>query len=184
MRRLILPVLMAALMATPATAQLASPVRVGVLTDETGPYADAGGAGSVAAARLAAADMGGMIDGQPIEIVHGDTLNKPDVASTIARRWFDTDGVSAVVDLPVTPIALAVQQLAREKNRTVMITGAAISEFTSKLCSRVSSHWADDTHASPLRRRAPCWTMAARAGSSSQSTWPSARPCNRPPLPS
>jgi branched-chain amino acid transport system substrate-binding protein len=147
MRHLLFQILVAATFATPAMAQLTSPIRVGVLTDETGPYADAGGAGSVAAARMAAADMGGTIAGQPIEIVHGDTLNKPDVASTIARRWFDTDGVSAVVDLPVTPIALAVQQLAREKNRTVMITGAAISEFTSKLCSPVSSHWADDTHA-------------------------------------
>ncbi len=149
MRHLLLPLLLAATVSAPlvASAQLTSPIRIGVLTDETGPYADAGGVGSVAAARMAAADMGGMIAGQPIEIVHGDTLNKPDVASTIARRWFDTEGVSAVVDLPVTPIALAVQQLAREKNRTVMITGAAISEFTAKLCSPVSSHWADDTHA-------------------------------------
>ncbi len=96
---------------------------------------------------MAVADFGGTLDGHPIEIVHADTQNKPDVASTIARRWFDTEGVQAVVDLPVTPVALAVQQLAKEKNRTVMITAAAISEFTSKLCSPVSTHWADDTHA-------------------------------------
>ncbi len=118
-----------------------------MLTDESGPYADTGGPGSVAAARMAVADFGGTLDGHPIEIVHADTQNKPDVASTIARRWFDEEGVCAVVDLPVTPVALAVQQLAKEKNRTVMITAAAISEFTSKLCSPVSSHWADDTHA-------------------------------------
>ncbi len=147
MKHLLLQCLLLCAAAAPALAQLPATIRVGVLSDETGPYADSGGLGSVAAARLAAADAGGSIDGHPIEIVHGDTLNKPDVASTIARRWFDTDGVGAVVDLPVTPVALAVQQLARDKGRTVMIAGAAISEFTSKLCSPISSHWADDTHA-------------------------------------
>ena len=130
----------------PAWAQLPDTIRIGVLTDETGPYADTGGRGSVVAARMAVADFG-PLEGHKIEIVDADTQNKPDVASTIARRWFDTDGVSAIVDLPVTPIALAVQQLAKDKNRTVMITAAAISEFTAKLCSPVSTHWADDTHA-------------------------------------
>ncbi len=150
MKRLLLAAaLLAALpaVAQQSGAQLPDTIRIGVLTDESGPYADTGGPGSVAAARMAVADFGGTLDGHPIEIVHADTLNKPDVASAIARRWFDTDGVQAVVDLPVTPVALAVQQLAKEKNRTVMITAAAISEFTSKLCSPVSTHWADDTHA-------------------------------------
>lgn len=122
-------------------------VRIGVLTDESGPYADSAGPGSILAARMAAEDRGGTVRGARIEIVHGDTQNKPDVAAAIARRWFDSEGVDAIVDLPVTPIALAVQQIAREKNRTVMITAAAISEFTSKFCSPVSTHWADDTHA-------------------------------------
>ena len=139
--------LAAILAASPVLAQGVAPVRIGVLTDESGPYADTGGPGSVAAARMAVADFGGTLGGAPVEIVHADTQNKPDVASTIARRWFDTEGVQAVVDLPVTPVALAVQQLAKEKNRTVMITAAAISEFTSKFCSPVSTHWADDTHA-------------------------------------
>ena len=147
MKRLLSACLLLFAVTTHALAQLPDTIRVGVLSDESGPYADSGGPGSVTAARMAAADAGGSIDGRRIEIVHADTLNKPDVASTIARRWFDTDGVGAVVDLPVTPIALAVQQLARDKNRTVMIAGAAISEFTAKLCSPVSSHWADDTHA-------------------------------------
>ena len=145
MRRLLLACLLLA--ALPARAQLPDPIRIGVLTDESGPYADTGGPGSVTAARMAVADFGGSLDGHRIEIVHADTQNKPDVASTVARRWFDEGGVSAVVDLPVTPVALAVQQLAKEKDRTVMITAAAISEFTSKLCSPVSTHWADDTHA-------------------------------------
>ena len=131
--------------ARPGLAQ-ADPVRVGVLTDETGPYADSGGAGSVAAARMAVRDAGATVLGHPVEIVHADTQNKPDVAGTVARQWYDT-GVDAIIDLPVTPVAASVQQIAREKGRTVMITAAAVTEFTSKNCSPVSSHWADDTHA-------------------------------------
>ncbi|HMN70499.1 MAG TPA: ABC transporter substrate-binding protein [Rhodoblastus sp.] len=133
--------------AAPAPAQTAAPLRIGVLTDESGPYADSAGPGSVLAAEMAVADFGGSVKGRKIEIVHADTQNKPDVASTIARRWFDTENVSAIVDLPVTPIAAAVQQLAKEKSRTVMITASATSDFTSKWCSPVSTHWADDSHA-------------------------------------
>jgi branched-chain amino acid transport system substrate-binding protein len=124
----------------------AAPVRIAVLTDENGPYADSGGPGCVAAARMAAQDFGGSVLGRPVEILHGDTQNKPDVAASIARGWYD-QGVDAVMDLPITPVALAVQQVAKEKGRTVMITASAISEFTSKFCSPTSSHWADDTHA-------------------------------------
>ncbi len=130
-----------------ASAQNAAPLRIGVLTDESGPYADSSGPGSILAAEMAVADFGGAVKGRRIEIVHADTQNKPDVASSIARRWFDTEGVNAIVDLPVTPIAAAVQQLAKEKNRTAMITASATSDFTSKWCSAVSTHWADDSHA-------------------------------------
>jgi branched-chain amino acid transport system substrate-binding protein len=136
----------ALLAAAPALAQNA-PLKIGVLTDESGPYADSSGPGSILAAEMAAADFGGSVKGRKIEIVHADTQNKPDVASAIARRWFDTEGVNAVVDLPVTPIAAAVQALAKEKNRTVMITASATSDFTAKWCSPVSTHWADDSHA-------------------------------------
>ena len=129
-----------------ARAQAAAPIRIGVLTDESGPYASSGGAGSIAAARLAAAEFGPTVHGLPIEIIHADTQNKPDVAGAIARQWYD-DGVDAITDLPVTPVALAVQQIAREKARTVMITAAAVTEFTSKFCGPTSTHWADDTHA-------------------------------------
>ena len=132
----------------PSLAQISDGVvRIGVLTDESGPYADSAGPGSVTAARMAVEDFGGLVRGQPVEILHADTQNKPDVASTVARRWFDSEKVDAVVDLPVTPIALAVQELAKQKNRTVMITASAATEFTSKFCSPISSHWADDTHA-------------------------------------
>lgn len=121
-------------------------IRIGVLTDENGPYADSGGAGSIIAARMAAQDAGGTVLGRRVDIIHADTQNKPDIAAGIARQWYD-GGVDAITDLPVTPVAAAVQQIAREKGRTVMITAAAITAFTGKLCSPVSSHWADDTHA-------------------------------------
>ena len=130
----------------PAKAQQ-PPLKVGVLSDLSGPYADSGGPGSVLAAQMAAQDFGGTVNGRKIEIVAGDTLNKPDVAASIARRWFDTEGISAIVDLPVTPVAFAVQALARQANKTVLITASATSDFTSKACSPQSTHWADDTHA-------------------------------------
>ena len=129
-----------------ARAAATGAVRVGVLTDSSGPYSDSGGAGSVAAANMAMQDFGATVLGRPIEVITADTQNKPDIAGALARRWYD-DGVDAIIDLPVTPIAAAVQQIAREKGRTVMITAAAVSEFTSKSCAPVSSHWADDTHA-------------------------------------
>lgn len=139
-------VLGGAAMAITAPAFAADPVRIAVLTDENGPYTDSGGAGNITAARMAVQDFGGVVLGRKIEILHADTQNKPDVAGSIARAWYDS-GVDAIIDLPVTPVAAAVQQVAREKGRTVMITAAAVSEFTSKNCAPTSSHWADDTHA-------------------------------------
>lgn len=139
-------VLGGAAMAAAAPAWAADAVRIAVLTDENGPYTDSGGAGNITAARMAVQDFGGVVLGRKVEILHADTQNKPDVASSIARAWYDS-GVDAIIDLPVTPVAAAVQQVAREKGRTVMITAAAITEFTSKYCAPVSSHWADDTHA-------------------------------------
>ncbi len=137
----------AALALAPPLAAQPRPLRIGVLTDETGPYADSGGAGSVVAARLAAADAGATVLGRPVEIVHADHQNRPDIAAAIARRWYDTEGVDAITDLPVTAIALAVLQVARERRRTVMITAAATSDITAKYCTPTSTHWADDTHA-------------------------------------
>ncbi|WP_375459231.1 ABC transporter substrate-binding protein [uncultured Enterovirga sp.] len=131
-----------------ASAQISDDmVRIGVLTDLSGPYADSGGKGSVAAAEMAVKDFGGSVRGKKVEIISADHQNKPDIASTTARRWFDTERVDAVIDLPVTAIALAAQQVAKEKGRTVMITAAATSDFTAKLCNPTSSHWTDDTQA-------------------------------------
>ncbi len=130
-----------------ARAQADGPVRIGVLTDENGPYADSAGSGSLLAAQMAVADFGGEVLGRKIEILHADTQNKPDIASAVASQWYDTDGVDMITDLPVTPIAAAVQQIAARAKKTVIITAAAASEFTSKSCSPTSIHWADDTHA-------------------------------------
>ncbi len=130
-----------------ARAQAPGPIRIGVLTDESGPYADSAGGGSVLAAQMAVADFGPTVLGQKIEILHADTQNKPDIASAIARSWYGAEGVDMIIDLPVTPIAAAVQQIAAQARKTVIITAAAASEFTSKSCSPTSIHWADDTHA-------------------------------------
>jgi branched-chain amino acid transport system substrate-binding protein len=148
MRRLSALAALGLLLSTPAFAQFAQDtVKIGVLTDEAGPYADSAGPGSILAAEMAVADFGGKVKSHEVKIIHGDTGNKPDVAASVARRWFDTEGVSAVVDLPVTPVAFAVQDIAIQKKKTVMITAAATTDFTAKRCNVVSTHWADDNHA-------------------------------------
>ena len=131
----------------PAWAADQPPLKLGILTDASGPYADSGGPGSVVAAQMAAQDFGGEVLGRRIEVILGDTLNKPDVASAVARRWFDVEGVSAILDLPVSPVAFAAQAVARDKNRTVMITAGATTAITDKFCAIGSSHWADDSYA-------------------------------------
>lgn len=136
----------AATLAAGRPARAADAVRIGMLGDLSGPYSDSSGPGAVLAAQMAAKDFGGTVLGLPIEILGGDTQNKPDAAGTLARQWYD-QGVDAITDLPVTPVAAAVLQVAREKSRTVMINGAAVTDFTSRLCAPVSTHWADDTTA-------------------------------------
>ena len=102
----------------PNTAQSADDViRIGILNDQSALYADFGGKSSVDAARMAAEDFGGKVLGKSIEILSADHLNKPDMASAIARRWFDVDGVGAVADLTNSAVALAVQQIARTRER-------------------------------------------------------------------
>jgi branched-chain amino acid transport system substrate-binding protein len=131
----------------PRLARAAQPdaITIGVLNDQTGPYSDSGGPGSVVSARMAVKDFGGSVLGKKIEVVSADTRNKPDIAAAIAREWYDS-GVDVIADLPVTPIAAAVQQIAREKGRSVMIGAAVVNDFTNKTCAPVSTHWADDTH--------------------------------------
>ncbi len=123
----------------------AKAVKIGVLTDMSGIVADATGAGSVVAAQLAVEDVGGTVLGQPVEIVSADDQLKPDVAGAIARRWFDQEHVDAVVDLVVTSIALAVQQLGRDKNKIVLITGAGSQVLLGTNCTPTSFIWVFDT---------------------------------------
>jgi branched-chain amino acid transport system substrate-binding protein len=120
--------------------------RIGILNDQSGPYADFGGKTSVDAARMAAEDFGGKVRGKSIEIIIGDHQNKPDVASAIARRWFDVDGVSAVAELTNSAVALAVQQIAKEKGKITLFTGPATTRLTNEDCSPTGFHWAFDTY--------------------------------------
>ncbi|HEX3522637.1 MAG TPA: ABC transporter substrate-binding protein [Stellaceae bacterium] len=133
-------------LAAPAVADISGDVvKIGVLNDMSGLYADIGGAGSVEAARMAIADFGGVVNGKKIELISADHQNKPDVGSAIATQWFDNDGVDAIVDVPTSSVALAVQQVARSKNKVFLISGAAASDLTGKACSPTSIHWTYDT---------------------------------------
>ena len=121
-------------------------VRIGILNDQSGPYADFGGKTSVDAARMAVEDFGGKVLGKSIEIVVGDHQNKPDVASGLARRWFDVDGVSAIAELTNSAVALAVQQIAKEQGKITLFTGPATTRLTNEDCSPTGFHWAFDTY--------------------------------------
>ncbi|WP_448207366.1 ABC transporter substrate-binding protein [Azospirillum sp. sgz302134] len=123
------------------------PVKIGVLVDEQGFASDIGGTGATLAAKMAVEEFGGSVLGRPIEVVSADMQNKPDVASNIVRRWFDLDGVDMVTDIPVSSVALAVQAVAREKKRVLMISAATTTELTNAQCSPYTIHWADDTNA-------------------------------------
>ena len=122
------------------------PVRLGVLTDETGIYASAGGPGNVLAARLAIADQGGRVLGRPIDLRDADHKNDPTIATQILGDWFDA-GVDAVAGLSGSGVALAAQALAPDRDKTLLIAGAAASELTGTACQPTSSHWTEDTYA-------------------------------------
>ena len=121
-------------------------VKIGVLTDMSGLYADLAGPGSVTAAKMAVDDYikasGSKLK---VEIVSADHQNKPDVGSSVARKWFDSEQVDAVADLPTSSVALAVHEVAREKGKVMLNSGAASSDLTGKLCSPNTVHWTYDT---------------------------------------
>jgi len=122
-------------------------VKLGVLTDMSSLYADNGGAGSVTAAEMAVSDFGGKVLGRNIEIVSGDHQNKADVGSAIARRWIDREDVEAILDVPNSAVALAVQGITRDKKKVFLATGAATSRLTGDECSPTTVHWTYDTYA-------------------------------------
>jgi branched-chain amino acid transport system substrate-binding protein len=139
---------LAALMSSAAQAQIANrTLKIGVLDDQSGVYADIGGKWSVEAAKMAVEDFGGKILGVPIEVLSADHQNKPDLASTIARQWYDVDHVSMIAELTNSAVALAVQSLSREKHKITITTGAATTDLTGKACEPYGFHWAYDTHA-------------------------------------
>jgi branched-chain amino acid transport system substrate-binding protein len=142
---LLLGTALAALAAGAAQAQTS--VKVGVMNDRSGLYADLSGEGSVIAARMAVEDFKAAEKGIKVEIVSADHQNKPDVGSTIARQWYDQDGVDAILDVPTSSVALAVNQITKEKNKIHINSGAASSDLTGKACSPNTIHWTYDTYA-------------------------------------
>ena len=121
-------------------------VKIGVLDDMSGPYAENTGPGDVAAVRFAIADFGGSVLGKPIELVTADFQSKVDVGVGIAKRWYDDENVDMILGIPNSAIALALVKVAVEKNRIVMPTAAATSELTGKSCTSHSIHWIYDTY--------------------------------------
>ena len=122
-------------------------VKLGVLNDMSSLYADVSGRGGVLAAQMAVEDFGGKVLGAPIEVISGDHQNKPDVGAGIARQWIDADHVDAIVDVPTSSVALAVQDVTREKKRIFLMSGPASSDLTGKACSPYGIQWTYDTYA-------------------------------------
>ncbi|HLS54816.1 MAG TPA: ABC transporter substrate-binding protein [Zeimonas sp.] len=121
-------------------------VKIGVMNDMSGVYADIGGPGSVEAAKMAVEDFQKTSKaGLKVEIVSADHQNKPDVGSTVARQWYDTDGVDAIADVPTSSVALAVSQITRDKGKAFLATGPATADLTGKACSPNTVHWLYDT---------------------------------------
>jgi branched-chain amino acid transport system substrate-binding protein len=132
------------LASAPASAQ---GVKIGILNDQSGVYADYGGKYSVEAAKMAIEDFGGEVLGQKIEMVTADHQNKPDLAAAIARRWYDTEGVDMITELTTSSVALAVQELSKDKKKIDIVVGAATSRITGDACTPYGFHWAYDTRA-------------------------------------
>jgi branched-chain amino acid transport system substrate-binding protein len=135
-----------ALAAGPAAAQTEA-IKIGVLGDQSSAYSDLGGKGSVIAAEMAVEDFGKSVLGKPIEIVSADHQNKPEIGANIARRWFDRDGVLMITDLTNSAVALAVQNVAKEKKRIDLVTSTATTALTNEACSPYGVHWTFDSYA-------------------------------------
>jgi branched-chain amino acid transport system substrate-binding protein len=131
-----------------ATAQISDGVvKIGVLSDMSSLYSDSTGIGSLIAAQMDAADFNGQVRGKPIEVVGADHQNKPDIGLSIAQDWYDNGKVDAIVDIPNSAVALAVQRLTTDKNRVLLLSGAATSDLTGPACSPNGIHWSYDTYA-------------------------------------
>jgi branched-chain amino acid transport system substrate-binding protein len=146
-KKSIISVVLAALFGMQQIASAAETgVKVGVLTDMSGGSSDLAGKGSVVAAQMAVEDFGGKALGKPITVVSADHQAKADISTSIARKWFDTEGVDMIIDLPHSSSALAVQDIARQKNKVSIISTGATVELTQKSCSPNGFHWTYDTY--------------------------------------
>ena len=145
-RKLALAASVALAMATAAHAQISDGViKIGVMNDQSSLYADISGPGAAVAARMAIEDFGAAKKGMKVEVISADHQNKPEVGSSIARQWYDVDKVDVIVDVPTSSVALAINQVTREKNKLFLVSGAATSDLTGKACSPNTIHWTYDT---------------------------------------
>src|ERR1700688_3995101 len=145
MRKILgLAALAAALACGTASAQQVN-VKIGVLSDMSSLYSDIGGAGSVAAAKLAIADFAKANPNVKVEIISGDHQNKPDIGSQLANQWYDVDKVDLIIDTPNSGVALAVSQVTASKNKIFIVSGAAASDLTGPKCNANTIHWTYDT---------------------------------------
>ena len=140
--------LVALALSTGAQAQVSDGVvKLGVLTDMSSLYSDATGKGSLVAAQMAVQDFGGKVLGKPIEVVSADHQNKPDIGANIARQWYDQEQVDTIVDVPTSSVALAIQQISKDKDRVFLMSGPGSSDLTGPVCSPTGVHWTYDTYA-------------------------------------
>src|SRR3954452_20029066 len=121
-------------------------IKIGVLNDQSGLYADLAGQGSVIAAKMAVQEMGGKVGDTPVEVIFADHQNKPDIGSSIARQWYDADGVDVIVDVPTSSVALAVSGVTKDKNKVFIGSGPGTSDLTGKACSPNTVHLTYDTY--------------------------------------
>jgi branched-chain amino acid transport system substrate-binding protein len=136
----------AALGAGAAQAQISDGVvKIGVMNDQSGVYADLAGPGSVVAAKMAVEDFGAAAKGMKVEILVGDHQNKPDVGSNIARQWYDVDKVDVIVDVPTSSVVLAVNEITKQKGKALIVSTGATSDLTGKACNANAIHWTYDT---------------------------------------
>ena len=148
-RRPLLGLMAAGILGHAAAARAATlrSVKVGILTDQSGPFSDQAGPGSVVAAHMAAEDFAGEAAGLEVEIIAGDHQNKPDIGAALARKWVDEDGVAAIGDLPNSAVGLAVASIMRDKNRVTLASSTASSDLTGAACAPTTVQWVTDTWA-------------------------------------
>src|SRR6476619_2250055 len=141
-------ILSASMMASAAQAQISDDVvKIGILTDMSGPASTPTGPGSVAAAQMAVEDFGGTVLGKPIVVISGDHQLKPDIGAGLARRWYDTEQVDVIMDVPVSAVGLAVQNVAKDRKKLMITHSTGAADFHGKFCSPYTLQWVFDTHA-------------------------------------